>query len=290
MASGDGTPVEAGTIIVEDGSGVKVAQTYGSISAFEAYMTARGVDITEVSAAIKGSSLVKATDYIDTRWGLKFLGQRLYEYLTSRSIFTLAAQPSDGDTVTVGTAVATFKLTATLDTQAEIGDTLTETLNNLGAALAAADADLDSDDQVVVDFLITDPDAPTLTCYVVRDGVTTEAVSNGSFNNATSSGYSGRPQVLEFPRAYLYDKAGILVDGIPIKLQEAMFEYAYRAQSTTLAPDLTVDASGLRVIEKKVGPLVTKYAENQVPAITKPYPAADRLLQEYVSTGGVIRN
>ena len=282
-------------IIIEDGTGVKGAQTYGAVAAFEAYMLARGTDISAVTTPVKENSLVNATDYIDTRWGLRLLGQRQYEFLTSRSIFTLSDQPSDGETVTIGSAVATFKTVPDDDTEAEIGNTLAETLNNLASALAASDADQDSDDQVVADFLIADPDAPTLTCYVVRDGVaTTETSTNGSFDNATSAGYSGRPQVLEFPRVYLYDKAGILVDGIPIKLQEAMYEYAYRAQSAALAPDPVVDTSGLRIIgtEKKVGPIVTKtsYAENQVPVITTPYPAADRLLQEYVSTGGIIRN
>ncbi len=295
MATGQGTPIESPTIIVEDGTGVKLANAYTTVLFFQTYFAERGVNVTALSALTIQQLLTAGTDYIDTRWGLRFLGQRQYSYLTSRSIFTLSAQPSDGETVTVGTAVATFKTTATLDTQAEIGDTLTETLNNLGTALAAADADLDSDDQVISDFLIADPDAPTLTCYVVRDGVsTTDTSTNGSFDIATSSGYSGRPQVLEFPRAYLYDKTGVLVDGMPVKLKEAACEYAWRHNSSVLAPDPAVDASGLRITgtERKVGPIVTKtsYAENQVPVITTPYPAADRLLQEYVSTGGVIRN
>lgn len=284
-------------IVVEDGTGVKGAQTYGTMTAFEAYMLARGTDISAVATAIKESSLVKAADYIDTRWGLKLKGQRLFTALTSRSKFTLSDQPANNETVTVGSAVATFKTTLTepaVDTEAEIGNTLIETLNNLATALANADADQVDDDQVVVDFLIADPDIATLTCYVVRDGVaTTTTAANGAFDVATSVGYSGRPQVLEFPRQYLYDRAGIRVDGVPVKLQEATYEYAYRAQSIILAPDPTVDASGLRVTgrKKKVGPIETDitYAEQQMPVITKPYPAADRLLQEYISTGGIIR-
>lgn len=281
-------------IIVEDGSGKKGAQTYGTVAAFEAYMTARSIDITSLSTPVKEACLVKATDYIDTRWGLKFKGNRQYSSLMPRSVFTLSDQPSDGETVTIGLAVATFRTTATLDTEAEIGDTLTKTLQNLATALAAADADQVAADQIGISFLITDLDNPTLTCYVVRDGVaTTETSTNGSFDQVTSSGYSGLPQVLEFPRFWLYDRAGVRVYGIPVRLQEAMFEYAYRANTNPLAPDPTVDASGLRLTgtEKKVGPIVTKYtyAENQVIKITQPYPAADRLLQEYVSTGGIIR-
>jgi hypothetical protein len=280
-------------IIVEDGSGKKLAVSYGTEAGFRAYFLARNINVTALAQSTVEALLVTATDYIDTRWGLKFLGQRLFSYLTPRSEFTLSDQPADGETVTVGLAVATFRTTATLDTEAEIGTTITETLNNLTSALAAADAD--AANQFVSDFLIADPDTPTLTCYVVREGVaTTTDAANGSFDAATSSGYSGRPQVLEFPRAWLYDRAGILVEGIPVRLKEATYEYAYRANSTTLSPDPTTDTSGLRVkaTEKKVGPVVTKteYAEQQIPSITKPYPAADRLLQEYVSTGGIIRN
>ncbi len=299
MATGQGTPAAAvAGLIVEDGSGVQGANSYTTVARFREYFLDRDIDVTGYSDNTVKSILIAATDYIDTRWGLRFLGQRLYSLLTSRSIFTLSDQPADGETVTVGSAVATFKTTLTVpadDTEAEIGNTITETLNNLASALGASDRDQVTDDQVISDFLIADPDNPTLTCYIVRNGVaTTEASSNGSFDAAASYGYSGRPQVLEFPRQYLYDKAGILVDGIPIRLQEATYEYAYRAQSAVLAPDPTVDASGLRITgtEKKVGPIVTKtsYAENQVPRITTPYPAADRLLQEYISTGGIIRN
>lgn len=295
--SGQGTPIDVSIVgIVENGSGVKNANAYATVNFFKIYHTARGNSISAIADVTIDKLLIVATDYIDTRWGLKFKGQRLFSALTSRSQFTLTNQPADGEIVTVGSAVAIFKTTLTepaVNTEAEIGDTLIETLNNLATALANADADQD-DDQVVADFLIADPDIATLTCYVVRDGVaTTTTVANGTFDVATSAGYSGRPQVLEFPRQYLYDRAGIRVDAVPVKLQEATCEYAFRANSTTLAPDPTVDSSGLRVTgrKKKVGPIETdiQYAEEQMPVITKPYPAADRLLQEYMSIGGIIR-
>lgn len=278
--------------IVENGSGMKGATSYGKVADFEAYMTDRGIDITGWSTADKQSSLVKATDYIDTRWGMYFKGRRYWRTLSSRSIFTLTNQPSDGETVTVGTAVATFKTTATLDTHAEIGDTLFDTLNNLAAALAAADPDTDG---VISSFLIADPDNAELTVYTVRDGVaTTETVTNGSFDNATSTGWTRHQQPLEFPRMYLYDKAGNAVEGVPDRLKEATYEYAYRAKTAALAPDPTVDATGLQVTgsRKKIGPIETdvKYAENSTIRITKPYPAADKLLQEYVAGRQIIRN
>lgn len=298
--SGQGTPISSGIVMtVEDGSGVREANTYATVDFFKTYHNNRGNAISAITDNDIEKLLIVAADYIDTRWGLRFKGRRYFRSLTSRSQFTLSAQPSDGDTVTIGSAVATFKTTLSdpaVDTEAEIGDTLIQTLNNLAAALTNAGADQADDDQVVVDFLIADPDIAELTCYVVRDGVaTTTTASNGSFDTATSSGYSGRPQTMEFPRQYLYDRAGVKVDGVPLRLKEATCEYAFKANSTTLAPDPTVDASGLRLTKsvKKVGPITTEYgyAEEQMPVITKPFPAADRLLQEYVSTtGGVIRN
>ncbi len=286
-------------IIVEDGSGKKDAGSYTTEAYFRAYFLARAIDVTALDATAVEALLVAATDYIGTRWGLRFLGNRLFKTLTSRSEFTLSAQPSDGETVTIGSAVVTFKVTLStspaVDTEALIGSTITDTLNNLGSALFAADQDLDNDDQTISDFLIVDPDSPTLTCYVTRDGVaTTEAVTNGAFDAALSSGVSGRPQPLDFPRKNLYDRDGILVDGIPVKLKDCVCEYAYRANSAALSPDPETTDSGLRTtgIFEKVGPIETKttFAENQTAQITKPYPAADRLLQEYVrNANSVIR-
>lgn len=278
--------------IVEDGSGKKGATSYGTVAAFEAYWLDRGVDISSWTNEDKQACLVKATDYIDTRWGLRFKGRRYWRTISSRSVFTLTDQPLDGETVTVGSAIATFKDTATEDEHAEIGDTLIETLGNLADALAAADDDTDG---VLSAFLIADPDNAALTVLTTKDGVaTTETVTNGSFDTATTSGWTAHQQPLEFPRLSLYDKAGNLVEGIPDRLREATFEYAYRANTAELAPDPTIDATGLQVTgnRTKVGPIETdvKYAENSTIKVTKPYPAADRLLQEYISTGGVIKN
>ncbi len=285
-------------IIVEDGTGKKSAVSYTTEAYFRAYFLARNIDVTTLDATTVEALLTVGTDYIDTRWGLLFLGNRKYSTLTSRSVFTLSAQPANNETVTIGSAVATFKTTLTIpavDTEALIGTTITDTLNNLGSALFAADKDLDDADQTISDFLIADPDNPTLTCYVTRDGVaTTDAVTNGSFDIALTSGVSGRPQPLDFPRSFLYDRDGILVDGVPAKLQDATCEYAYRANSTTLAPDPETHETGLlrTGLSEKIGPIETKetFAETQTVQITKPYPAADRLLQEYVrSRNTVIR-
>jgi len=103
------------------------------------------------------------------------------------------------------------------------------------------------------------------------------------------------PQGLNFPRLGLYDREGYQVTGIPTNLERATAEYALRALSATLMPDPTIDDSGYAIAEKRVK--VASVEEETVfhtggasPVITKPYPAADKLLREYVaSTGRAVR-
>lgn len=89
-----------------------------------------------------------------------------------------------------------------------------------------------------------------------------------------------------------------LYDGLPTVLLKATSEYALRAISGPLAPDLTFNASGTAVTEtfRKVGPIETKtkFATSGAGSVLmkfRPYPAADALLAELFITGDqVIRN
>lgn len=101
-------------------------------------------------------------------------------------------------------------------------------------------------------------------------------------------------QALAWPRTGAADFADTV---IPVGLRRACMEYAVRALSAELAPDLKVDASGLTVVatKKKVGPIETDYAVPQTglgstPMLFRPYPAADMLLRGLVySASQVIR-
>ena len=101
-------------------------------------------------------------------------------------------------------------------------------------------------------------------------------------------------QALSWPRTGAEDFADTI---IPVGLRRACMEYAVRALSAELAPDLKVDASGLTVVatKKKVGPIETDYAVPQTglgstPMLFRPYPAADMLLRGLVySASQVIR-
>lgn len=82
--------------------------------------------------------------------------------------------------------------------------------------------------------------------------------------------------------------------GVPTKLKQAVCEYALRALSASLAPDLTVDERGLQVAAKteKVGPLEesTVYVTTSGVKVFRAYPTADMLLRDLViGQGRVIR-
>ena len=96
------------------------------------------------------------------------------------------------------------------------------------------------------------------------------------------------PQSLSFPRLGLYDREGYLISGIPDLLKRATAEYALRALTVTLLPDPVVsDASGREIesAREKVGPIETEYTYGELVPL-RPYPAADRLLEQFLRTAG----
>lgn len=97
-------------------------------------------------------------------------------------------------------------------------------------------------------------------------------------------------QPLSFPRLGLRDRVGQTVLGIPENLRRATAEYAVRAMASALMPDPVTDPSGAMVTSKreKVGPIETSMSFSVLQGfrLLKAYPAADRLLTEYLSGGG----
>jgi len=97
---------------------------------------------------------------------------------------------------------------------------------------------------------------------------------------------------LEFPRLKLYNRAGVLVTGVPTKLAWATAEYAFRALTEELFLTPTIDETGLRRIgfREKTGPIEedVKYAESTTRELNRPYPVADRLLVEYLKTANTL--
>lgn len=104
-------------------------------------------------------------------------------------------------------------------------------------------------------------------------------------------------QALEFPRDAFLDASD--AGYIPEVLKKATAEYAIRASSAPLAPDIEQDPSGYQVSRKmeKVGPIEerTDFAflgPGATRQLLTPYPAADMLIRSLLKNtqGRVIRN
>lgn len=106
-------------------------------------------------------------------------------------------------------------------------------------------------------------------------------------------------QPLSFPRSCIYID-GVLVEGIPVQLKRATFEYAKRVlllgAEVGLMPDpADRDETGATVSFKyeKIGPIETKtnYIVGSASSM-RSYPAADKWLECLLRSagGGVIRN
>lgn len=283
------------TLIVEDGTGVNGANAYVDVAFVTTYLTNRNRETenlwSTVGTAPQEGAIVQATDFIERRWGLRFLGQREFNDVSAaRSTLTFTAQPVATDIVTIDATVFTF------GTNVTIGADLATTIDNLVTAAA---------NHVTVTVKAGPGD--TLKAEAKLKGtpgngiVTSTDVTGATWSSATllGGGDVRVAQPLSFPRLRLFDREGFVVLGIPARLKQAVAEYAVRAVSTTitLMPDPTIDATGRAVVLKreKVGPIdvTTQYSEGgAISQLIRPYPAADRLLAEYVTgvgSGRVIR-
>lgn len=305
------------TVVVENGTGIASANSYVTPEYVTAYLTARdratengwtSPESTEEQAAV-----IEATSYIESRFGMLFAGYKEFRYVNlARATLFLNSLPTADDTVTIGSTTYTFKAAVGAANTVLIADTVAETIDNLVAAVVAtsslegtsfgtgttANADATAlafyDDQLAV-YAKTSGTAGNAVA-------TTETLTDTAsvFNFATLVGGSNRAQAqpLSFPRLGLYDRDGYEVLGIPERLKHAAAEYAVRARlsTTTLSPDPTTDSRGGSVVAVKeaVGPIVSEVqylpGTTSTSSPTLPaYPAADRLLSEYLRPQGVVR-
>lgn len=302
------------TLKVEDGTGVSGANSYVTAAEVTTYLTDRARQTenswSTADSATQDAACVAASDYVEQRWGQRFKGRRQFQDISAgRSTLTFTDQPADTDTVTIGSTVYTFNTSLGGAYSVLIGDAVEDTIDNLVNAIAAvaAEAGVTHGSGTVIHPDVGATAGVGDTMYVdanekgtAGNGITTtETSSNASWSSATLIGGGDvvTPQPMSFPRSNLYDREGLLVAGIPAKLKQAVYEYAVRAVSSTitLMPDPEYDDTGKAVIGKKekVGPIETdlKFEEGgSMSNMIRAYPAADRLLTDYVRAGGrVIR-
>lgn len=284
------------TLILETGTGVRNANSYITSAFVTSYLTARN-RLTEnnwSASTSQDASCIAATQYVDIRWGQKFRGTRRFYFdgVQARAIISFAGVPLPDETVTIGSQ--TYRWVAELNGFDENQVLATSNVTQDRAFLINA---INANCEVIAQaqesaqiLLISDVKG-------VSGNDTPLDVSNATQINIVETFQYGEDegsQPLEFPRRDLFDRSGRTVHGIPRSLKEAVAEYAVRSHATSLFQDPVTDSTGRIVQEKfeKVGPIEerTVYAQGTtLQHLIKPYPAADRLLSEYLQPAGVIR-
>lgn len=298
------------TLTVETGAGVPGANGLCTVAFVTTYLTNQGRE-TENSwststTTVQEAAIVKATAYIEQRFGRQFLGIRANTSIVGRVAdgeVTFAGLPTDADTITIGQKAYRFVTTLAQENDVLIGATAADCAEALKDAIAgdATDAAVHEDTLANYEVSASRTDA-VVTVVAVQYGLSGNSiVFSESATNVTispSGGFltggldTGR-QPLSFPRLGLYDRDGLAVLSVPVQVKQAVAEYAVRSLAATLAADPTVDASGARVqrSRKKIGPLEkeTEFVDGAATVSFRKYPAADALLAEFVASGGTYR-
>ena len=287
-------------ITLETGTGVPGANSY----ILPAFVTNYLTDLNRLTenmwstrtATEQEAACIAATQYIDTRWGPRFKGSRSVVFFgeAARARLTVSGQPTAGDTLIV--SLQTYTFVTTLDSfntnEIEIGDNVAETIQNIIDAINEDFEVAATPWQDTMDQILLTQEAPGVSGNDTP--LNADAATNITVTNAFSNGVDSGSQPLEFPRAGLIDDSGRRVLGIPLRLKQAASEYAVRALAAQLFQDPVTDNTGRIVQEKteRVGPLEESvvYSEGAtLEQLIKPYPAADRLLLEFVTGRTVIR-
>ena len=115
------------TLIVEDGTGVLKANSYVGIPYSYQYLSPRG-KLTRWAALTREAqeaALISATDYIDKRFGTKFLGATVYHniHVPASNAMIVTSGIVEDDTLVIGSVTYTFKDAGSSATEITIGAT-----------------------------------------------------------------------------------------------------------------------------------------------------------------------
>ena len=299
------------TLILETGAGVRSANSYVTAAYVTSYLQARGReeenDWLGIGLTAQEQACIKATDHIERFHGPCFKGVREFvlPQIQATATITFTGVPNDGDALVLGDQTYTMK-TALSDPavtyEVLIGADAEENASNLYDALAYVGANAGttySTGTAGSRHATFDLDTATITMTAAADGISgndtliSSTLTNATVSSAFTGGLDGGSQPLFFPQKALYDKSGNIVRGIPNKLKYATAEYAIRVVSTQLVPDPATDDRGgsIKSFTEEVGPIVEKieYVEGTVFGTLRPYPEADRLLDEYKLLAGAVR-
>ena len=274
-------------LIIEDGTGVANANCYDSEAGVLAYLTARNreteSDWDTATTAEKEGGIVAATSALEQLYSECYFGQREFlDVSAARGTLTLTGQPTDTQTVVLGSITYTFNTVLGGANSVLIGASVEASIDNLvGAILASpslagtthgtgtvantlATAVAGINDTMIADAITKGTAGNTIT--------STETVTTGTWSAATllGGGDFAIPQSLSFPRRYLYNRDGVEIRGVPVELKAAMAEYTVyavflvqlqkpsliAALASTEAATLAAVANGdLKKLKEEIGPI-----------------------------------
>lgn len=265
-------------LVVQDDLGSLDANGYITVAFFKSYHDARGNSYSGKTDQQIEYAIIKATDYVDTRFA--FRGTKLGLGIRATGTLTATSNFADGDTITINGR--TYMMQAALAGDVDhvmIGGSLADSLSNLEKVLNGTGrfgieytADTEASDVVSATH-----DATHL--YVTSLGggssgnviATTETAANASWAGTTLTG--GDSQKTEFPRmagseiimpwfdinfltpmsdvnlltgtfVALVGPDGNDIIGIPTALKRATAEYSLRALAAGLFVDAPAPSAG----------------------------------------------
>ena len=294
------------SIIVETGSGTPGANAYCSGTFVTSYLGERGRSTENGWDALtptqREEKVIAATDYIETRFGSMFRGRRALSLIAGRAatgLLTLPSLPLNTETIVVGVKTYRFVSVLAQENDVLIGVDVDECNANLAAALEY-DSDLlgtGYDERTQPNYEAgAIAEADELTAYARTKGESGNLIAFSSTITGatlTGSGYltggiDEASQPLSFPRLGLYTREGIQILSVPLRVKQATAEYAVRAALRVLAPDPTRDARMQAVLQSSVqaGPVSVSKTYASAYSVSAAYPAADRLLADFVYPSG----
>lgn len=298
---------------VEDGTGVTLANSYVGLAEAANYNSVRGNSAWDGAASddLRAQALVRALDYIETRFGPVFRGQKEFINIALAAVGhfdIVAANMQNNDIVTIGTTVYKFVNAPSVAFDIDIGADAQGSAENFEAAINltgtagvtyGTGTTIHPDVSAMVHESGVGVPGLAITAKVkgaVGNGIvtTTDSIRGAWDTIVTTGGQDSGEQPLSFPRLSLVTRDGTKVLGIPQPLRHGQMEYALQALAASLWINPAIDPTGLRLIKnrRKVGPIETEleYAESQTIRMIKPIPAADGHIKLYtLATGGLIR-
>lgn len=291
-----------------DDGDVANANSYISLAYFQSYHTQRGNAYVAYSDDQVKASIIRATDYLDTRFD--FRGVKLNTGNKALGTLTATLNFSAAESVTIDEITWTFRASPSVLHDVQLGGSLAASLSSLAVAI--------NDESNVVTATATATTLAVLAVIGGADGndiVTTETAASASWGDVTLVDGDDN-QSTEWPRkagsdanigftttldtsggfldpvslvlseestVFLVDPSGHEITGIPNALKRACAEYAFRALTIPLFQDAPAPEGGRLLNSEAVRVDVISshkiYAPGQSGAFALPaFPAADMLL------------